>query len=440
MLNRNGGLFILAVLTALSACSKKEEILPGERIAVRDTLAGVTERDTGAANRAEPVAIPAQTGNAEWTQRGGSASHHIANPAIRAAVAPVWSAAIGAAEGRKSRITADPVVAGGRIFTIDAASTVTATGGDGGTLWQAGLTPANEKAGDRSGGGLAYSGGRLFATTGFGELVALNPATGQVLWRQKLDAPVSGAPTAVGDRVYVVGRNAVGWAIDAATGKVDWTLPGTSATSGVIGTGAPAVGDGTVVFPFASGDLIAVTTGGGAERWTANLSGQRLGRAWSSIRDITSDPVIVGNRLYAGNQSGRVAAIDLTSGERIWSAREGAYGPVAVTGSDIFLINDEAQLVRLSSSTGEKVWAVPLPHYTATKEKKRAEIHVHYGPVLAGGRLFVASSDGELRIFDPASGALVGNAPIPGGAATAPVVAGGAAYVVSRDGKLHAFR
>ncbi|MGB1006987.1 MAG: hypothetical protein ACPGVX_07405, partial [Thalassobaculaceae bacterium] len=38
---------------------------------------------------------------------------------------------------------------------------------------------------------------------------------------------------------------------------------------------------------------------------------------------------------------------------------------------------------------------------------KRAAVYAHYGPVLAGGRLVVASSDGVLRFFTPESGALV---------------------------------
>ena len=87
---------------------------------------------------------------------------------------------------------------------------------------------------------------------------------------------------------------------------------------------------------------------------------------------------------------------------------------------------------------------MPCYHYTTRAfiywSTGQDSIHAHYGPVLAGGRLHVASSDGMLRSFDPASGALVGQAQIPGGAATAPVVAGQTLYVVSRDGQLHAFR
>jgi outer membrane protein assembly factor BamB len=64
----------------------------------------------------------------------------------------------------------------------------------------------------------------------------------------------------------------------------------------------------------------------------------------------------------------------------------------------------------------------------------------HYGPILAGGRIVIASNDGFLRFFNPVNGALVHQVEVPGGATTAPVVAGQTLYVVSTKGDLHAFR
>ena len=81
-----------------------------------------------------------------------------------------------------------------------------------------------------------------------------------------------------------------------------------------------------------------------------------------------------------------------------------------------------------------------MPYFTKDKDKRRRAIVAHYGPVLAGGRLVLASTDGLIRSFDPASGALVATAELPGGAASAPAVAGGVLYVVTKDGKLRAFR
>ena len=72
--------------------------------------------------------------------------------------------------------------------------------------------------------------------------------------------------------------------------------------------------------------------------------------------------------------------------------------------------------------------------------RRQSSIFTHYGPVLAGGRLIVTSSDGLIRQFDPTSGALIGQITLPGGAASGPVVAGETLYVISKTGQLHAFR
>ena len=176
----------------------------------------------------------------------------------------------------------------------------------------------------------------------------------------------------------------------------------------------------------------------------ANRAGgpsDRIGQAASRISDIAGDPVIDGGRVYVGNISGGLVALDAFSGERIWTATEGAVSPVWPTGGSVFLVNDLNQLVRLDASDGSVIWRVQLPEFfdTGTFRSKRT-VFAHYGPVLAGGRLIVASSDGQVREFSPTSGALIGATALDGGAASNPVVASGTLYVVTKAGQLVAFR
>lgn len=435
-------LSLLAVL-ALSACGDREVILQGERLDPRAVISpdGLPiVGDAGPTTMA--LSLPGIRSRAEWTHRAGSPQHVSGNEALAGGgTQRIWSNSIGTPAGRRHRITADPIVAAGRVFTLDSRARVTATAASsGGTAWSVDLTPALETGASASGGGIAYDGGRVFVTTGYGEVIALSATSGGVLWRQRVEAPVGGAPTVAGGTVYVTGRDATGWAIRAEDGKVLWTVSGVRDIAGWTGVSAPAVDAGMAVFPFASGQLLAVDTASGDTRWSANVAGRRPGRAITAIRDLTGDPVIAGGRVYAGSSAGRIAAFDNSTGSEVWSAREGAMSPVLAVGNAIFTINDESQLIRLDASNGGRVWAVPMPQFTDAKVKKQDRVWAHYGPVLANGRLYVASSDGLLRVFDPASGALIGQGVIPGGAATAPVVAGGSLYVTGRDGQLHAFR
>ena len=151
--------------------------------------------------------------------------------------------------------------------------------------------------------------------------------------------------------------------------------------------------------------------------------------------------MVKGQVVYAGNSSGRTVALDLTTGEPVWSAQEGATGPVWVEGGSVFLVSDRAELVRLDARNGRRIWAAELPEFVPARNQRRLrDVYANYGPVLAGGRLWVASGDGRLRGFDPVDGKLSASVELPGGAATRPIVVRGTMYVVSQDGQLLAFR
>jgi len=430
------GIAALASVVLLASCSD-DLILEGERLDLREPFG---QASALADNRVEPITLPAMVNHSEWTHRRGNNTHAIAHPALAPSLTLAWSQRIGAGDDRRHRITADPVVVGGRVFTLDSRSVAAATSTAGAPLWQANLRPGFGQRGNASGGGLAFGAGRLFVTTGFGELVALDPATGNEIWRQRFDAPVPGSPTVAGNTVFVVAADSSAWAIDADTGTIRWQLAGTPTGLSMAGGAGPAVTDSLVILPYPSGEVVAATRDRGVRSWSSRVAGSRPGQAYALVRDITGDPVVQGGRVYAANPSGRMTAFDAATGSTIWSAREGALSPVWPAGGSLFLISDGGELVRINGADGSRIWGIELPHYTRDRERRRAEVFAHYGPILAGGRLIVASNDGFLRSFDPASGNLVSEIAVPRGASTNPVVVDGTLYVVSTDGQLHAFR
>lgn len=434
---------ILVLAGLLAGCKEKEVILQGTRL---DTRADLGTDGTAAVPAAAPAArdvplhLPAAVANAEWTHRGGSAQHRSAPLVLSPSPVPLWSVSIGKGEDHRHRITADPVVAGGRIFTLDSRARVAATSTAGAPLWSVDLTPSSDSADDASGGGLAFGAGKLFATSAFGELVAFDPASGKVLWRQRFDAPVTGAPTVEGNVVYVIADDASGWAIDTTTGKVRWQIPAVPARATMTGGSSPSVEGRMALYPFGSGQLVGVLKAGGTPMWTAVLGGTRLGKAYALVTDIAGDPVISGNTAYVGTTAGTIVAVDITTGEELWTADVGAMSPIWMAGGSLFSVSDDSRLVRVGARDGSVIWSADLPYYEKTKPKRRRNVTPHFGPVLAGGRLLLASGDGLIRFFDPVNGTALGSAKIGGAAAVDPVVAGGTLYIVTEDGKLRAFR
>lgn len=424
-------------LLVMAACGAPEEVLLGDR----ETFGRDAARaSVASANTSQPISLPTPEANASWTHPGGNRLHRLPNAEFNTSAALQWTANIGAGDGRRQRISATPVVAEGRVYTVDSEGRVSATSTAGAPLWSRGIIPPGESAGQGGSAGLAFGGGALYVNSGFGEVIALDPATGAEIWTQDIDALAGASATYFDGRLYVAARDSVGWAIDTETGRIDWQISGTPSASGYLGGAGPAVTDDLAIFPFISGELVATFRRGGVQRWTATVLGARSGVAYSGISDISADPVVAGSNLFVANPAGRLAAISLGNGERLWTAQEGALTTPVVVGGSVFFVSDQNELLRLDAQTGARIWGVALPLFEERRVRRQKTVFAHFGPVLAGGLLWLASSDGDLRAFDPVSGAQTFSTAIPSGAATAPIVAGGTLYVVSKRGTLLAYR
>jgi len=422
----------LTALVALSACGQRELILPGEREAIRAVDADLDGSEV------PPLSVPAARLNTEWTHLNGG-PEHVSEPVVLGnAPSRVWSANLGAGSGKRTRVITAPIVAAGRIFAIDAGTTVTAVSTSGQQLWTRNIVPEGEGSAEGTGGGLAFGDGALIVASGFGEVLRLDPATGEVQWRTELEGVVRAAP-AIGDgKAVVVARGDLGYGVDLDTGQIDWRLEGVGVGAGVLGGGSPAVRGPVAILPFVTGEVRAVLVRNGLTVWTASVAGGRREFARSIISDITGDPVIDFDIVYVANQAGRVVALDRRNGERIWTQQEGSYAPAVPVGGSVFMVSDIAEVLRVNADDGQVLWRQPLPEWRRPDKRKVAI--PYYGPLLAGGRLVVLSGDGTLHSFDPQSGAPLGEVDLGASVSAQPAIAGGVLYVVSSDGRLTAFQ
>jgi len=420
-------------------CSNSDPRLQGER----ELLDGTVFVETDARFLAEDLPdlrLPSPQPVPAWTHQGGSAQHIAAHAELPSELTLSWSRRIGAGDGKRHQISAAPVAQDGQLYTLDSQSMVTALDETGTILWQSELGKSSDALKDASGGGLAVGGTQLFVTTGFGTVVALDTASGAELWTQDLASYGGASPTVYDDLLYIAARDGAAWAIDTSNGRIKWQVAGPTVAASHTGGPGPAVSDKYAVFPFGTGDVLASFRKGGLRSWSSGLSGARLGLASTQVRDLTGQPVIEGSSVYLASSAGRMAAVDLNTGLRIWTAKQGSQGHILVAGGAVFAVSDAGNLIRLSKDDGALIWSTPLPKFTKKSVKSRAKIHAHYGPILAGGRLILASSDGLIRQFNPADGTLITTVDLPSGAASAPIVVNGTLYVLSTKGDLLAFR
>jgi len=432
----------LALATALSGCgvtdwfgASEPPPLPGTRIAV---LANQTEINPDPEISSQPIAVPAPETNADWPLVGGTPNHVVGNPALPGTLREAWRVGIGNGSSSSRLLTAQPVVAGGRVYAMDAAYEVSAYEAQTGRrLWAVAVRPERD-AGDPRGGGVGFGDGRLYATTGFGEALALDPANGSILWRQKLPAPARSAPTVVGGRLFVVTSDNQLVALSAADGNRLWGYTGIAEMAGVAGGAAPAVDGSVVVAPFSSGEVVALRAENGRLVWGDSLAAIRRTGAISQLADIVGSPVVGRGLVFAVSHSGRMAAIDVRSGGRAWEHDIGGRDMPWVAGDMLYVMSLNAELVAITRQSGRVRW---VRQFDRLERPDRRDRTIQWtGPVMAGSRLWLANTRRELLAVDPATGETVQVLSLPDAVRIPPVVAGGTMYVLTDGGQLIAYR
>jgi outer membrane protein assembly factor BamB len=148
--------------------------------------------------------------------------------------------------------------------------------------------------------------------------------------------------------------------------------------------------------------------------------------------------VIVAGRVYAIGQGGRMVALELNTGQRVWEINAAGISTPWVAGEWIFVVTDQAQLLAIARSSGKVRWISQLRRFRDEKDKKGP---VYWrGPLLAGDRLILVNSIGELANVSPANGQVQSVAETKQDISLPPIVADNTLYILSDDGKLSAWR
>ncbi|MEO6360570.1 MAG: PQQ-binding-like beta-propeller repeat protein, partial [Sphingomicrobium sp.] len=364
----------------------------GDRVAVLTSELGV---EVDAATAALPMTLPAAAANSEWAQSGGNAQKSMGHPALGSALGRAFTVSIGSGTTVRARLGSPPVVANGRIYTIDTRATVRAFDAQtGATVWQTrfGADQGNESS--LYGGGVAFDSGRIYATNGLGFVAALDATNGGIVWQVRPGGPLRGSPTVALGNVYVMSQDNQLYSLKVADGSTAWSAAASLEIAGVFGTASPAVAQGTVVAGFSSGELNAYRYENGRPVWQDALSRTSITTSVATLSDIDANPVIDNGQVFAVGQGGRMVALELISGQRMWELNLAGISTPWIAGDWVFVVTDEAKLMAIARTTGKIRWISQLRRFYNEKAK-RGQIS-YSGPVLAGGRLIITGSNGAL--------------------------------------------
>ena len=412
--------FGLSALT--DAFKKKKPPIPGERIAVLKPENQVT---VDAASARMPLRIPAPLQNQNWSQPGGAADNAPGHLAYRGGLSVVWRKSAGSGSSSRGRLTGSPIAHNGKIYTLDTEAHVTAFSASGGSqLWRVNLTPEREEPGEGFGGGVAAAGDTVYAVTGFGTVAALSAATGAKKWDKVLGVPIRHSPTVSDGKIFLLTTEGRFYCLNASNGDELWSYRGLPEKATLMSNTSPAVAGKTVIAPFSSGDVIAFDVTNGQPKWSESLV---RGRTRSPLNALNnpSRPAVSGGVLYAVGHSGRMVATRVKDGQRVWQHNIAGVQMPWVAGNAVYLVDVSGQAMALAQKDGSVIWVAKLP-----------KAKVWSGPVMAGGKLWLASSKGLLVGLNPKTGVVVSKRELGDSIYIAPIVVAGRMYVLTDDAEL----
>jgi len=315
----------------------------------------------------------------------------------------------------------------------------------------------------------AGDGSRIYAASHDGNVTAFNPENGKQIWRNKLETELTGGPGVGEGRVVVASKDGYAIALDAATGEEQWrvavegeslarplikddtvivqtidnrvealylfdgrkrwTLVQSAPALTIRGSAIPVIVGQTVIAGFDSGRIVAADLDTGTIVWESLLSPPKGRSDLDRLSDIDGSIAVVGQDIYAAGYQGRVASLASESGQVLWNRDISSFSGVSADWNSVYTVRDDGEIVAMKRSNGNEIWR------NASLLRREPTLPVPFNTTVVVGDL-----EGYLHFFNNIDGEPVARVRLASKAITAlPLVIANRLYVQGDGGNLAAY-
>lgn len=298
---------------------------------------------------------------------------------------PVWRYSYAAGSGDYGGPRATPTLEGEHVYTLNrAGKAFCLNAGTGKLVWTVDLrreTRGEEPRWGFAGSPLIQGNLALYNVGTAG--VALDRLTGRVVWKSGPETAGYASPVSYSINGQRGAAFFVAWgivALNPENGKPFWQHPWDT-TYGV-----------NAADPIFAGDTVFISSGYGRGGALLKVSGSRPQVIWENrnMKNHFNSCVLVGGALY-GNDENTLKCIDLRSGAERWRMRGMGKGGLIAADGHLIVLTERGELLLVK--------AVPDSFQeVARAQVLRGTCWTH--PVLADGRIYCRSHEGELAALD----------------------------------------
>ncbi|MBA1201846.1 outer membrane protein assembly factor BamB [Pseudomonas capeferrum] len=332
-----------------------------------------------------------------------------------------WSRTIGDGQGDTYNMLV-PAIENDRIYASDVNGVVMALDrGTGDVVWKEDLElPVSGAV------GVGY--GLVMLGTLKGEVIALDASTGEERWRSRVTSEVLAPPATNGDVVVVQTQDDRVIGLDAATGDRRWIYESTPAVLTLRGTGAPILTNRLAIAGLSTGKVIALDTQNGVPVWESRVAIPQGRSELERVVDIDGGLLLSNNVIYVSTYQGRTAGLDLESGRVLWQRDASSYVGVAHGFGNVYVSEASGTVESIDERSSSALWSNDS---MARRQLSAPEVFSSY--------VAVGDFEGYLHLLSQVDGRFVGRERIDSdGLRARPLVVDDTIYVFGNSGKLEA--
>jgi outer membrane protein assembly factor BamB len=195
------------------------------------------------------------------------------------------------------------------------------------------------------------------------------------------------------------------------------------------GTGTPMILGDNAIAGFADGKVVAVNLRSGNVAWEARVAIPQGRSEIERIVDIDGTMALQGTELYAASYQGRLVAIDIRSGRRIWQRNVSSVSGVGVGFGNVYVSDDDGTVSAfLRNGQGVRWQNIDLGFRDPSR------------PTPVSSYVAVVDFEGYLHLMSQVDGDIVGRTKVDSSGARADMlVRGNRLFVYTNDGTLKAY-
>jgi outer membrane protein assembly factor BamB len=254
--------------------------------------------------------------------------------------------------------------------------------------------------------------------------------SGEVLWSTSVNGEVMSVPQSNGRIVLAHTLDGKLQGLDFGTGEIVWTYDSNVPVLTLRGSCTPVINGDYAYVGFASGRVLAFDIDAGGIAWEVRVAIPQGRSEIERVVDVDGSMTLLGNELFAASYQGKLVAIDVSEGRKLWQQDVSSFSGVSQGFGNVYVADADGTVYAYQRNGQGERWQQPALAYRGLSR-----------PTPVSSYVAVGDAEGYVHLLSQVDGEFAGRVKADGDGVRADMLAeDNLLYVYGNSGDLIAYK